>query len=50
MIQPIESSKVLEKLKEVIKIDDNVINIEVTYDDHGDGELTTNVHESFLIK
>lgn len=30
MIQPIESDKVLEKLKEVIKIDDNVIKLVLT--------------------
>ena len=30
MIQPIESYKVLEKLKEVIKIDDNVIKLVLT--------------------
>ena len=30
MIKPIESDKVLEKLKEVIKIDDNVIKLVLT--------------------
>ena len=30
MIQPIESDKVLEKLKEVIKIDGNVIKLVLT--------------------
>lgn len=31
-------------------VNDNVINIEVIYDEHDDDRLTRNVHESYLIK
>lgn len=31
-------------------LDDDIINIEVTYNDYDDDKLTTRVHESFLIK